>query len=84
MPDPTAMPDAPILKQVRKALNDIDATMGSLTSKTVSPYNKSYEINHLAQKAHYQLFLLRKMIDEQPSRRQPWSYYQPQVKEEFE
>ncbi len=56
-----------MLKQVRKALNDIQA---------------AFTGNH-PNKAEYQVYLLRKMIDEEPSRQLPWSYYQPLVDEEF-
>jgi hypothetical protein len=58
-----------LLKQVRKGLDDIRAT---LTDESGG-----------GEKAVYQLDLLRKMIDAPPDRQHPWSYYQPQVDEEF-
>lgn len=60
--------DISMLRQVRKAINDIGA---SLT-------------NNQPRKAEYQLYLLRKMIDQQPSRTKPWSSFQQLVLEEFE
>lgn len=60
--------DIHMLKQVRKALNDIQ-----LSFTDDKPH-----------KAEYQVYLLRTMIDEQPSRRKPWSTYQQLVIEEFE
>lgn len=57
-----------LMKQARKALNDIAAA-----------FNENNPT-----KAEYQVHLLRTMIDEQPSRRKPWRYYQRRVDEEFE
>lgn len=59
--------DIHMLKQVRKALTDIEASFANDKRK-----------------AGYQLYLLRKMIDQQPSRTEPWSTYQQLVLEEFE
>lgn len=65
-------PDMDMLKQVRKALNDIRATLATDGEAVCDPV-----------KALYQLDLLREMIDAQPSTRQPWSFYRPRVDEEF-
>lgn len=70
-------PAMDMLKQVRRALDDIRQ---SLTD--VEPYEPTGI--KVGEKAIYQIDLLRKMIDEQPSRQHPWSYYQPMVAEEFE
>ena len=56
-----------VLRQVRKALDDI-----------ASSFQDNFPM-----KAEYQVYLLRSMIDEQPSRRKPWSHYRPRVDEEF-
>ena len=60
--------DMYMLRQVRKALNDIEL---------------SFNTNRPA-RAEYQLYLLRTMVDEQPSRVKPWSTYQQLVLEEFD
>lgn len=57
-----------MMHQVRKALNDIQ---------------HSFESNN-AERAELEVFWLRKMIDEQPSRHKPWSEYQLRIDEEFE
>lgn len=60
--------DIHMLKQVRKALNDIQ---------------ESFHINN-PRRAEYQVYLLRTMIGQQPSRTEPWSTYQQLVLEEFD
>jgi hypothetical protein len=60
-----------ITRQVRKAINDIRATLEPLCGT-----ENSDEISTAAHKAAYQL-------DCPPQRRQPWSYFQPRVTEEF-
>ena len=60
--------DISMLRQVRKAVNDIQ---------------ESFHVNS-PRRAEYQLYLLRTMIDEQPSRTKPWSTYQQLVLEEFD
>jgi hypothetical protein len=62
-------PDMDLLKQVRKGLDDIRVTLTGEADPS--------------EKAVYQLDLLRKMIDAPPDRQHPWSYYRPQVDEEF-
>jgi len=57
-----------MMRQVRKAVGEIQETIN--------------EGPHLM-KVAYQLDMLRKMIDETPSRQKPWSYYREQVEEEF-
>lgn len=65
--------DMDVLRQVRKALDDIGESFAEIhTGK--ADYHK----------VEYQVFHLRKMIDEQPSRRNPWSAYRAMVEEEFD
>jgi hypothetical protein len=61
--------DAPMdmIRQVRKALDDIAASYA----------------NNQPGRAEMQVFWLRKMIDQQPSRRKPWSHYRPAIDEEY-
>lgn len=56
-----------MMHEVRKALDDI---------------TKSFK-NYQYAKANMQAYLLRKMIDEQPSRQKPWSDYQGIIDEEW-
>jgi hypothetical protein len=60
--------DMHMLRQVRKALNDIEVSFK----------------DGLSRRAEYQVYLLHTMVDEQPSRRKPWSTYQKLVIEECE
>lgn len=60
--------DIHMLKQMRKALNDIQESFTA---------DKPH-------KAEYQLYVLRMMIDEQPSRRKPWFWYRGWIAEEFD
>lgn len=55
------------MREVRRALDDI---------------TKSFKDYQYA-KANMQVYLLRKMIDEQQSRQKPWSDYQKIIEEEF-
>jgi hypothetical protein len=66
-----------VSRQIRKAIADISATLPPLVDC------EAPESAWLAQKARYQLDLLGVMASQPAERRQPWSYYQPQVEEEF-
>jgi hypothetical protein len=70
-------PDANVLRQVRKAVADIRATLQPLADDQAGDETSS------ARKALYQLGLLEEMLSQSPERRQPWSYYRPRVDEEF-
>ena len=61
-----------MMKQVRKALDDIQQSI-----------NDDMNDDFVFTKAALQIYYLRKMIDEQPSRQKPWSHYQPMIDEEF-
>jgi hypothetical protein len=71
-------PDMDITRQVRKAVNDIRATLEPFCGT-----EHSDGVSTAARKAAYQLDCLREMLDLPPQRRQPWSYFQPRVTEEF-
>lgn len=67
-----------IARQVRKAINDIRKTIEPLCGTEYSG-----DISTTARKATYQIDCLKEMLDLPPQRRQPWSYFQPRVAEEF-
>jgi hypothetical protein len=71
-------PDMDLARQVRKAVNDIRATI-----RLLSATEYSGDAATVAHKATYQLDCLTEMLDLPPRRRQPWSYFQPRVVEEF-
>jgi hypothetical protein len=71
-------PDMDVVRQVRKAVNDIRATV-----RLLSATGHSGDAATIARKASYQLDCLTEMLDLPPQRRQPWSYFQPRIAEEF-
>ena len=66
-----------VARQIRKAAADIRDTLQPLVDGRERGYAEP------ARKAQYQLEMLVEMLSQSPGRRQPWSYFQPRVAEEF-
>jgi hypothetical protein len=64
--------DTDTLRQVRKALRDIRNTL-------IDPH-----VEHQKYMAIYQIDCLWALLQTEPERREPWSYYQLRIEEEFD